>query len=168
MDNTNLTQSEIRNLINLYKSELKKLQFQFNKTHSTVEELRSMLELTEVNMDLLEDIELDYTAISRAVGSDGIIQKKDKKRKRRRSKGGYKLSDWDIFLLETIQNSEVPLINQELFVEAKKSFPDLDEAEIKGKISRSIHKLANKRKVLKKHRYEGRGFAYTVLPTVKW
>ncbi len=82
--------------------------------------------------------------------------------------GGYKLSDWDKFLIHTIQQSSSPMINKEILAVAKEKYKNESESNLSGKISRSIHKLANKRKVLKKHKYEGRGYAYTVNPNAKW
>ncbi len=169
MDNSNLTQLEIKNLMNLYQSEIKKLLFQLSKTQETLSELNYMLENPEdINAFLNETTPLyghsPYSGPSDPI--DGYVRRT--KRRRRRSKGGYKLNDWDLFIIETIQNASEPLINKEIHDAAAKAFPDETEEEIKGRISRSIHKLANKRKVLLKHRYEGRGFAYTVNPSAKW
>lgn len=172
MDNTNLNPQEIQNLIHLYKSELRKLHFQYEKTLSTVNELQDLLGTTKTISEPKATYNLPK---SPAVQSTKPVKKAatkktttKKRRKRRRSKGGYKLSDWDKFIINTVREMDNPTINNEILVVAKEEYPDVNEETLKGRISRAIHKLANKRNILVKHKYEGRGFAYTVNPNASW
>jgi hypothetical protein len=78
--------------------------------------------------------------------------------------GGYKLSTWDNFILESLKDAGNVLINSDLQDRIgdwmKKEGIKADENTAKAKISRSIHKLANKKGDIVKTKYEGRGFAY--------
>ena len=78
--------------------------------------------------------------------------------------GGYRLSEWDNFVLDTIKGKNKIVITKELIDQAPKYFkkPRLQETEIKNKLNRSLHKLANKRKAILKVPYEGRGHAYAL------
>lgn len=77
---------------------------------------------------------------------------------------GYRLSDWDLFILNTLKKSGKVLVNSELMDKAlarvKKEKLDMDEMSLRGKLNRSIHKLSNKRGDLVKVDYPGKGFAY--------
>lgn len=77
---------------------------------------------------------------------------------------GYRLSDWDLFIVNTIRKSNRALVNSDLMEKAlirvKKEKLDMDEMTLRGKLNRSIHKLSNKRGDLIKVDYPGKGFAY--------
>jgi hypothetical protein len=80
---------------------------------------------------------------------------------------GYRLSDWDLFIVNTIRKSGRVMITSELMDKAlsrvKKEKMDLDEVALRGKLNRSIHKLSNRRgDLVKVEEYPGKGFAYGV------
>ena len=81
-------------------------------------------------------------------------------------KGGYRLSDWDQVLIEAVNKARQPLKKTELDALfqghdlAKKA--KMDDEAVYTKVSRVLHKLANKRGILKKVPTEGKGFAYTL------
>ena len=75
--------------------------------------------------------------------------------------GGYRLSKWDEMLLAGLRNSGRVMRKQDLdswFASQKDA--DLPADQVYTKVSRVIHKLANKRGVVRKVNVEGRGFAY--------
>jgi hypothetical protein len=82
-------------------------------------------------------------------------------------KPGYRLSQWDTFLLDTLADAGTTLINSELNERAqayaRNNGMDMSASDISGKLSRSIHKLANRRGVLVKMKYPGKGYAYALL-----
>ncbi len=88
------------------------------------------------------------------------------KRKRVVKTDGYRLSDWDEFILGSLKDQGIILRNADFYELAKdwvkKKKMKLDKTEIRGKISRSIHKLANKRGDIIKVKYPGRGNAYAL------
>ena len=77
---------------------------------------------------------------------------------------GYRLSDWDLFILNTLKASKKVLITSDFMKKAKtkikKENLEIDEQTLNGKLNRSIHKLVNKRKDLVRTDYPGRGNAY--------
>lgn len=78
---------------------------------------------------------------------------------------GYRLSDWDLFIINTIKKSGRVMVNFELMEKAlarvKREKMDLDEMALRGKLNRSIHKLTNRRgDLVKVEDYPGKGFAY--------
>jgi hypothetical protein len=81
-------------------------------------------------------------------------------------KGGYRLSDWDQVLIDAVNKARQPLKKTELDALfqghdlAKKA--KMDDEAVYTKVSRVLHKLANKRGILKKVPTEGKGFAYTL------
>lgn len=77
---------------------------------------------------------------------------------------GYKLSEWDTFLLEMLEDENRLMINHELlelaFKRAKALGSTLSDKQIKGKVTRSLNKLVNKRGYIMKAKYQGKGHAY--------
>ena len=102
--------------------------------------------------------------LSKKATSKAKAAVKPAKRKRRKT-GGYKLSDWDSFVLGTLEKTQQILIKSE-FVEIATLEGTLTSGmsseDIYEKITRSIHKLANKRKAIVKAPFPGRGFAYAL------
>ena len=85
-------------------------------------------------------------------------------RKNRTVVGGYKLSEWDQFIIDSLKDKQKVLINQELLDLAQEKVTkeklDMDMVQIRGKLNRSLHKLANRRDDLIKVDFPGKGYAY--------
>ena len=79
-----------------------------------------------------------------------------------RPKGkGYRLSHWDNFVMDCLEQKQTALISADILDMAGKSESiQADANEIKIMLNRSLHKLANKKGLLVKVEYDGRGFAY--------
>jgi hypothetical protein len=95
--------------------------------------------------------------------------KKEPKKRQRIVENGYKLSDWDNFIIGTLNKKQSVLITKD-FIEASRLKSEsekskFDEAKVKNMLNRSLHKLSNKRGDIIKTKYNGKGFAYA-LP--KW
>lgn len=231
MSITNLTAPELRELISKYQSELRKLEYQVNKTYATIQELeevfyqnasrseRPILPSTLASSKqatipqspppesppkkkrgrkpkLKTAEETIETAIEKpsesgrrqsskpakvvsATDTEEVFtilpKKTPKKRKPPQSKGkrkrvvktdGYRLSDWDTFIMTSLEDTGRILRNADFYELAKEwiktTGEEIDNTEIRGKISRSIHKLANKRGYIIKVKYPGRGNAYAL------
>ena len=222
MANLTLTALEIRNLINLYQSELRKLSFQMARTQNTIDELQAQLDSALVELpeapvssnqpkkkrgpgrpkksetaqaadkpkrgpgrprktetaqaadkpkrgpgrprktETAQATDKPKRGPGRPKKSETKAKKATKKKRTRKKTGGYKLSNWDTFIIGAIDSAKKPLINSELLEEAQKDdiSNGMSEDDLKVKISQSIHKLANKRSTLSKTKYEGRGYAY--------
>jgi len=78
--------------------------------------------------------------------------------------GGYRLSEWDNFVLDSLENFGKVMINSELYdLALQKNEADkmgLTDEDVRGKLVRSIHKLANKRMEIAKAPFPGKGYAY--------
>lgn len=79
-----------------------------------------------------------------------------------RPKGkGYRLSNWDNFVMDCLEQKQTALISSDILdMAAKSDSIQADSNEIKIMLNRSLHKLANKKGLLVKVEYDGRGFAY--------
>ena len=81
-------------------------------------------------------------------------------------KSGYKLSEWDNFILETLEKKGKSLINSEFYELAKEFVEEnsisISNVELRGKLTRSLHKLANKRGSIVKVDFPGKGYAYAL------
>lgn len=86
-----------------------------------------------------------------------------------KTEGGraWRMSVWDQFVMDALRETQKAMINQDLLEMAKikmtKGGKKLSDLDIKIKLNQSLHKLANKKHVIEKVSYAGRGFAY-VLP----
>jgi hypothetical protein len=89
-----------------------------------------------------------------------------KKSKKPVEKKGYKLSPWDSLVMNSIKDAGKARISQEILdyvsIKMKESGKSVTDAEVKNKVIRSLQKLANRRKELKKVPYAGKGFAYAL------
>lgn len=92
----------------------------------------------------------------------GRPPKAKKKSTPKQEKGkGYRLSEWDLFVMNSLDKESKALITGD-FVELAKADDSikLGPTDIKIKLNRSLHKLANKKGLLVKVEYDGRGYAY--------
>ncbi len=227
MEYTQLSPLEVRDLINKYKSDLRKLDFQRLKTSSIIKELEgyateieealsieeaTIRELPSSTEPETEQKETKKAAPKRrgrppksetakADAKKEAAPKPEKKKKRRgrppgskskakaksktaakgqsktkekatkskaepkasNGKEGYRLSEWDEFVLNSLKDKQKALTTSE-FTEIGVANPSIKSgaAQIKTKLNRSLHKLANKKGVLVKVEHSGRGFAYAL------
>ncbi len=186
MRKTRLSSSEIQDLINKYQSELKKLEFQTEGIVSTITELQDWLDSVEQSEKsaLSKMSKKKRIAPLRSTLPAGVKRKrgrpprKDKKTsekaiisekkqtKKEELKKGYKLSNWDKWVISGITQNGKPQITQEIIDSVKVMTQDAGvkstEEEIKNKVIRSLQKLANRRGDLIKVPYKGKGYAYAV------
>ncbi len=82
------------------------------------------------------------------------------------AKKGYRLSDWDNFMVNTLKEHNTALVTGEFLSLAKEKVDQegkiMSDGEIRGKINRSIQKLANKRGLMRKVPHKGKGYAYAL------
>ncbi|MCR9100666.1 MAG: hypothetical protein NXI25_11980 [bacterium] len=76
---------------------------------------------------------------------------------------GYRLSEWDDFVLKSLNEKGKVLTTSELTkIGVADASIKLGAAQIKTKLNASLHKLANKKGLLAKVEHAGRGFAYAL------
>lgn len=186
MRKSRLSSSEIRDLINKYQSELKKLEFQTEEVIATITELQNWLESveeSEKNTLLRVRRKPKITAVRKS--AQGKVQRKrgrpPKKEKKKAEKAssltktkieqvriskGYKLSNWDEWVIAAITQNGKPQITQEIIdyvrIRVQDSGMTSNEEEIKNKVIRSLQKLVNRRGDLIKVPYKGKGHAYAL------
>ncbi len=196
MNYTSLTPLEIRDLIAKYRSDLRKLEFQVNKTTQILKELQSHSSDIEeaLSIEEAEIKELPTVSASEAASEPDVKEtakktakpskgkgrkaagkkrgpgrppKTENKKKRAKSESkkdkGYRLSEWDEFVINSLQAKQKALITSD-FSDIAKGNPDIKagDAQVKVKLNRSLHKLANKKGILVKVEYPGRGYAYAL------
>jgi len=207
-----LSPLEVRDLINQYQSDLRKLQFQTLRTQAIIRELEQFAEEAEEALSLEEARiqELPAAGVEKpsAEAADAAPKEKaegkpekaeakpketkattkDKKtgqpkkskktgrpqkkktasqkedsQKSSKSEAGYRLSDWDQFVIDRLKEKQSAMTTSDFASAAVKDKSiDFGEAQIKVKLNRSLHKLANKKNVLVKVEHSGRGFAYAL------
>lgn len=88
---------------------------------------------------------------------------KPKAAKKEAGAPGYRLSPIDQFVADSLKSQQKALITSD-FVDLAKDNPAIKggEAQVKVKLNRSLHKLANKKGILVKVEYPGRGYAYAL------
>jgi hypothetical protein len=139
MKSKELTKEEIISLIAEFKSEVNKCLAKIEFYNEKIDELTKMLgKQPEVKTN--------------AAGS--------KKRK------PYPLSIWDKIVLEVIRENGKPTTSHQIYDETVKKAGErgiaMDETKMKSKINQCLVKLSGRRHDLKKVRYGGRGYAYSL------
>lgn len=155
MPRISLKPNEIDELISSYRSELKKMRYQISQVNDAISQLQ---ELKAEKIEAKERKEVEKAKVKKKPG------RKPKRGRKPRKTKGYRLSDWDKFLIETIEANKLPMTSGELLEAATRHVTmeklDLNEEQIKGKVARSLQKLANKRGLLGKTSSRGRGYVY--------
>ena len=139
MEVRELSKDEIIGLIAEFKSEVRKSLAKLDIYNEKIEELTRLLGENPVN----------------------FIQKNaDKTRK------PYPLSKWDNIVLDVIKENGKPTTSKEIYEKgiekANAMGIMMDEAKMRSKINQCLVKLANRRDDIKKVKYGGRGFAYSL------
>ncbi len=168
-----LTKDLIQDLIQHYRGELGKLEFQVKKTKEVISELREKattakvravknpVEIAAIGNSSSETVVVHTPPVrkTRAIARKGANKTKKITRNR-------KLSDWDELILNGIEATGKTMINADLIelMESKKKKDklDWDEVKLKAKLNSTLHKLANKKGLLLKVPYEGKGFGYAL------
>jgi hypothetical protein len=186
MSKTRLSSSEIQDLINKYQSELKKLEFQTEEIIATINQLKEWLESVEQS----ENDALSRLGKKRKIAGVGKSVQLNVKKQRgrppknkksstgksissaqikaanRKTRKGYKLSEWDQFVIDAITQKGKPQITQEIvdFAKLKAQEKGLNSGgeEVRKKVVRSLQKLVNRRGDLIKVHYKGKGHAYAI------
>ncbi len=139
MENKELSREEIIGLIAEFKSEVRKNLAKNEFFNGKIEELTKLLG------------ELPVSSVSMTV---------EKTRK------PYPLSQWDEIILNVIKANGKPTTSGEIYSKAIEKANalniNMDEIKMKAKINQCLVKLSSRRHDLKKIKYQGRGFAYTL------
>lgn len=139
MENRELSREDIIGLIAEFKSEVRKNLAKNDFFNGKIEELSKLLGELPVSV---------------------INETPEKTRK------PYPLSQWDNIIIDVIKENGKPTTSKEIYAKAMAKAVAMniamEEGKMKSKINQCLVKLTNRRHDLKKVRYQGRGFAYTI------
>lgn len=184
---TALDPVEIEQLISVYHSELRQLNYRVLSVRKNIEQLESAL--SKQSKTKRESVVATPTVVAtQAVELNGaaVLPPSPAAHKQQPKKDASsapkkvsmpapvtvrrvrKLSPWDKFIIATLEKQQMVLVMGEFMDIVKSDFEGAkgwNEAKIKSKLNAVFHKLANKKGYIVKVSFEGRGFAYA-LP--KW
>ena len=153
-----LNVKDIDNLLNQYRGERRRLNFQLDAVRAAIADLKAL------RGDRSTEDDGDAPAVRRGPGRPPGSKNKVKaarhkpgRRKKRTIKGGgYRLSPWDVMVIEGIKRADKLLPKQEILrtamAWAKKNEPRMSAADVELKITRVLQKLSGKRGVLGTYR----------------
>ena len=139
MEKRELSKDEIIGLIAEFKSEVRKSLAKIDFFNEKIDELTVLLGNAPV----------------------GLTGKRAEK-----SRKPYPLSKWDHIVLDVIKENGRPTTSKEIYdkgmAKAAEMGISMEESKMKSKINQCLVKLSGRRDDLKKVRYGGRGFAYSI------
>ena len=139
MERRELSKDEIIGLIGEFRSEVRKNLAKINFFNEKIEELTKLLDSAPASVPM---------------------HKVEKTRK------PYPLSKWDNIVLDVIRENGKPTTSREIYdkaiAKATAAGITMDEDKMKSKINQCLVKLSGRRDDLRKIKYGGRGFAYTL------
>jgi hypothetical protein len=140
METRELSKEELIGLIAEFKSEVRKNLTKIDFFNEKIDELTKMLGM------MPESIKVE-----------------DKKTGTRKP---YPLSTWDKIIIDVIKENGRPTTSKEIYDNAMAKATEMgvamEESKMKSKINQCLVKLSSRRHDIKKVKYQGRGFAYTL------
>ncbi len=164
MSMTHLSEVEIKDLIGRYTSELNKLTYQASKVQETITDLKQYIQIDQspsINTEQYFNTPISPKKmnVAEVLGSNEEVDLPE-------TGSGYRLSEWDYFVLDSLKEARMTLVNSDFFKLAAKKIKiegiEISRSQLHGKINRSIHKLTHKRGILIKVQFSGKGFAYAL------
>ena len=146
-----LNPKDLDHLLNHYRAERRRLNFQLEKIRAAIAELK------EQGGDA--SAEAGEAPVKRGPGrprknaaAKPARRRKPGRRKKREVKDGYRLSDWDNTVIDLIAKANRLLPKEDLLrgtiAWAKKYDPKMKQAEVEAKLTRVLQKLSGKRGML--------------------
>lgn len=158
-----LNEFDILDLLNEYHSELRKLKHKVDFVKDKVAELEEQystikkIKSSAAQSAKAEPVETTNEEKTTSKDEDGAEKRKRKP---------YPLSDWDKFIMETIQENNRATLSREIYEAVKEKAVNAGvfttDEKSKSKINQCLVKLTNRREDLKKVNHKGRGFAYAL------
>lgn len=151
-----LNDKEIDQLLSQYRSERRRLLYQLETVRTAMRNLKGGLSDSPAKPN--DGTVKRGPGRPRKTDAEKALAKKKPGRRKKRTivGGGYRLSDWDEMIVETIRKRDLLLPKEELYAAslafAKKNEPTLSPEEVEAKLTRVLQKLSGKRGVLGTHR----------------
>ncbi len=159
-----LKEQDILELLNEYRSELRRLNFKVEDITNKIRLFESILKqegVKGIDEDKIHEMIHQEEPREEETGTPDAVDQTPKKLKR-----NFPLSEWDKIIMNDLQRKGRVMVNQEILdnireeLKVKGLYKSEDKA--KAKLNQCLVKLANRRGDLIKVRFEGRGFAYAL------
>lgn len=154
MANKRLNDKDIDELLAQYRSERRRLSFQLERVREAIKELRRS-KSDAPSSRTSEGTKRGPGRPRKAVPA-GARRIKPTKRKKRTVVGGYRLSDWDNAVIDSIKKADRLLPKEDILKAitswARKAEPEMSPADVEAKLTRVLQKLSGKRGELGTHR----------------
>lgn len=153
-----LALNELNSMIDHYKLEIRKLQFQLEKFEEILSDLQHQKKSSPEKK--AEEVVAEPALKSEKPAKVRVKETKQKSAKK------IKLSEWEKFLLDTLKTHD-KLIPSSLLLDlgrdrAKTLGIKLSEKQLRAKISNNLHKMVNVKQMIKKYDKPGKGHAYAL------
>ncbi|MBU1369869.1 MAG: hypothetical protein KJ578_04975 [Bacteroidetes bacterium] len=157
-----LNEFDILDLLNEYHSELRKLKHKVDFVKDKVADLEAQYStIKRIKAAATANVKAETAPSSEQQPAESSIVQSEKK-----SRKPYPLSDWDKFILQTIEETNRATLSKEIYDSVKEKavaagiFTTDDKS--KSKINQCLVKLTNRREDIRKVNHKGRGFAYAL------
>jgi len=155
---------ERRELLEKYRSDLRKVDFERDYLVSLITRLENELQIPSVTTQRVAAPPKTTRTAQRPVATRPAATKSKGGPKRY----GFKLSNWDEVMLDALSSITEPMNSGallEIFEDANSQLENpLDDKQLRNALSRTVHKLANKKDVVLKENFGGKGFLYSMNP----
>jgi hypothetical protein len=156
-----LSFNEQSELLDKYRSEVRKLDFERSYILGLIRSLEAGLKQPTTPEEADEVQPLDLGTVTPA---EERVKRSAKPRQQQYY--GFKLSEWDHLMLDTLEKADQPMNSGSLLEVfetycAEKNYT-LDDKQLRNALSRTVHKLANIKNVVKKEDFPGKGFCYSM------
>ena len=154
---------ERRELLEKYRSDLRKVDFERDYLVSLITRLENELQIPSVTAQrVAEPTRIVSRTVQRSAPKSSISKSGGPRRY------GFKLSNWDEVMLDALNGVSESLNSGallEIFEDANNALENpLDDKQLRNALSRTVHKLANKKDVIIKENFGGKGFLYRMNP----
>lgn len=157
---------EKRELLEKYRSDLRKVDFERNYLQSLIDRLEKELQIpskpSSSTYSAAPTSKVTYAPRKTTVN---LTSPNEKDRLRRY---GFKLAKWDHLMLDILESTSEPM-NSGTMLEEFEAYNNsldkpLDDKQLRNALSRTVHKLANIKDVVIKENFSGKGYIYSLNP----
>ena len=164
---------EKRELLEKYRSDLRKVEFERDYLTSLISRLENERQIPTVTAQKATDTVQFTQSVAPSKPAKVLkqtVEQSDQRSSSKKSKVssefGFKVSKWDDVMLKALSKAQKPL-NAGALLEAfeianSKLAEPLDDKQLRNALSRTVNKLANKRDTVRKQNFGGKGYLYSL------
>ncbi len=156
---------EKRELLEKYRSDLRKVDFERNYLQSLIDRLERELQIpSKTSTNSSASVASKKVTYTPRATSNVVVPGHTERLQRY----GFKLAKWDHLMLDILEGTTEPMNSGtmlELFEKYNNKLESpLDDKQLRNALSRTVHKLANIKDVVIKETFSGKGFVYSLNP----